>query len=235
MSHTETSFIWFSLKIPTGVYFRYETVTYRCLGHGDTPKTRIADMLFQLLEVFFIFNSELSEGSISDDSTITASPGEDVLLSCFFKPQTELVDSYLAVRWLCDFSVVHYTIDGEDLSDLTSHQFRGRTRIFPSQLSVGNASLLLQDVTVDDTGNYTCNVIGNTLRSTQSIQLDIQESFLPSIVGTPCVFFAIICVCLFIFKHFRKKNIKESLRCLFEQRPASDSSPPREEKKQKTL
>ncbi|XP_028681720.1 V-set domain-containing T-cell activation inhibitor 1-like isoform X2 [Erpetoichthys calabaricus] len=170
--------------------------------------TCVADMLFRLLDVLFIFISEPSEGSVSDVTIITASPGEDVLLGCFFKPQTESVDGYLAVRWLRDFSVVHYTIDGEDLSDLTSHQFRGRTHIFPSQLSMGNASLLLQDVTVDDTGNYTCNLIGNTLRSTQSIQLDVQDSFLPSIVENPCVFFAILCVCLFVFKHLRKKHIK---------------------------
>uniref|UniRef100_A0A8C4TCJ7 Ig-like domain-containing protein n=1 Tax=Erpetoichthys calabaricus TaxID=27687 RepID=A0A8C4TCJ7_ERPCA len=121
--------------------------------------------------------------SLSHTHTLGLSLAPPLLIACFLSlslslslspPHTESVDGYLAVRWLRDFSVVHYTIDGEDLSDLTSHQFRGRTHIFPSQLSMGNASLLLQDVTVDDTGNYTCNLIGNTLRSTQSIQLDVQ-------------------------------------------------------------
>ncbi|XP_039591716.1 V-set domain-containing T-cell activation inhibitor 1-like isoform X3 [Polypterus senegalus] len=178
-------------------------------------------MLFRLLDMFFIFIFEPSEGSNSEVSIITASPGQDVWLGCFFKPQTEPVDGYLAVRWLRDFSVVHYTIDGEDLSDLTSHQFRGRTHIFPSQLSMGNASLLLQDVTLDDTGNYTCNVIGNTLRSTQSIQLDVQGGSGPGVLQRQCL--------------LQRICDGEILKLFCKQRPASDSNHPKKKKKQKTL
>uniref|UniRef100_A0A669EKA1 Ig-like domain-containing protein n=1 Tax=Oreochromis niloticus TaxID=8128 RepID=A0A669EKA1_ORENI len=54
---------------------------------------------------------------------------------------------------------VHLFYDGHDQLAVQNQRFRGRTSLFPDQVSSGNASLLLTRVKVQDEGRYKCQAI----------------------------------------------------------------------------
>ncbi|KAJ0015621.1 hypothetical protein NQD34_009241 [Periophthalmus magnuspinnatus] len=61
------------------------------------------------------------------------------------------------IRWLkTDNEVVHVSVDGTDQLQKQAPSFRGRTSLFPEQISRGNASLQLSHVKESDQGSYLC-------------------------------------------------------------------------------
>ncbi|XP_025051686.1 myelin-oligodendrocyte glycoprotein-like isoform X3 [Alligator sinensis] len=50
--------------------------------------------------------------------------------------------------------VMHAYRDGKDDLESQAKRFRGRTEVFPEEIDNGNASLLLKNITQNDTGTY---------------------------------------------------------------------------------
>ena len=65
----------------------------------------------------------------------------------------------LRVEWRTDSeSVVNVFQQKEIRAELQSQSFRGRADFFPEEISRGNFSILLSDVTPEDAGVYRCGV-----------------------------------------------------------------------------
>lgn len=94
------------------------------------------------------------------DQPVVAHHGNDVTLNCSFNHARTFNLSDLSVFWqLTDTkrSVHGYWEEHDQLVD-QAESFANRTSLFPAQLGMGNASLLLSRVEVADEGSYTCFV-----------------------------------------------------------------------------
>ncbi|KAG7469021.1 hypothetical protein MATL_G00124310 [Megalops atlanticus] len=90
---------------------------------------------------------------------VLAAPGSDVTLSCSFpQRETDSLDSVIVNWQRGDTEVVHSYYRRKDQLQRQSSAYRGRTQLFPEELSVGNASLRLRGVQGSDHGEYICAV-----------------------------------------------------------------------------
>lgn len=94
------------------------------------------------------------------EQPVVALHGRDATLNCSFTPTTAFNLSDLTVFWqLTDTKrSVHGYREGNDQLADQAESFTNRTSLFPTQLGLGNASLLLNRVRVADEGSYTCFV-----------------------------------------------------------------------------
>lgn len=94
------------------------------------------------------------------EQPVVALHGSDVTLNCTFSHASSFNLSDLSIFWqLTDTKrSVHGYWDGQDQLVNQAESFTNRTSLFTSQLSLGNASLLLSRVVVADEGSYTCFV-----------------------------------------------------------------------------
>lgn len=94
------------------------------------------------------------------EQPVVALHGSDAVLNCSFSPASPFNLSDLSVFWqLTDTKrSVHSYTEGHDQLTEQAESFVNRTSLFPTQLGLGNASLLLRRVGVADEGSYTCFV-----------------------------------------------------------------------------
>uniref|UniRef100_A0A3B5QLI7 CD276 molecule n=1 Tax=Xiphophorus maculatus TaxID=8083 RepID=A0A3B5QLI7_XIPMA len=94
------------------------------------------------------------------DLPVVALHGKDVTLKCSFSHTSPFNLSDVTVFWqLTDTKrSVHGFSMGQDQLTEQAESYANRTSLFLSQLTMGNASLLLQRVAVADEGSYTCFV-----------------------------------------------------------------------------
>ncbi|KAI3377040.1 hypothetical protein L3Q82_000253 [Scortum barcoo] len=94
------------------------------------------------------------------EQPVVALHGRDATLNCSFSYASPFNLSDLSVFWqLTDTKrSVHGYWDGRDQLADQAERFANRTSLFPAQLGLGNASLLLSRVAVADEGSYTCFV-----------------------------------------------------------------------------
>ncbi|KAM6942918.1 CD276 antigen [Xenentodon cancila] len=94
------------------------------------------------------------------EQPVVALHGRDIVLNCSFSPASPFNLSDLTVFWqLTDTKRnVHGYWNGQDQLGDQAEGFTNRTSLFPDQLGLGNASLLLRNVMVADEGSYTCFV-----------------------------------------------------------------------------
>lgn len=94
------------------------------------------------------------------EQPVVALHASDVILNCSFSHANPFNLSDVSVFWqLTDTqrNVHRYSAGHDQLVD-QAERFANRTRLFPNQLGLGNASLLLSRVVVADEGSYTCFV-----------------------------------------------------------------------------
>uniref|UniRef100_A0A671TP92 Ig-like domain-containing protein n=1 Tax=Sparus aurata TaxID=8175 RepID=A0A671TP92_SPAAU len=92
---------------------------------------------------------------IGSHQPIVALVGDDVLLPCHLEPPLDVTT--LSVEWRRGSALVHvYRSRGDDPVS-QDQNFKGRTSLFQDEMTRGNISLKLTDVTEQDAGNYTCS------------------------------------------------------------------------------
>nr|XP_057944440.1 CD276 antigen isoform X1 [Doryrhamphus excisus]XP_057944442.1 CD276 antigen isoform X1 [Doryrhamphus excisus]XP_057944443.1 CD276 antigen isoform X1 [Doryrhamphus excisus] len=94
------------------------------------------------------------------DQPVVALYGRDATLNCSFDAAGPFNESDLTVFWQLTEtkrSVYGYS-EGHDQLVEQFYSFVNRTSLFPAELRLGNASLLLRKVAVADEGSYTCFV-----------------------------------------------------------------------------
>lgn len=74
--------------------------------------------------------------------------------------ETPLPVEELEVEWkkTDEEALVHLFQNGEDKPEAQYPSYRGRAKFFPEQIFKGNFSILLENITVEDTGIYKCVV-----------------------------------------------------------------------------
>ncbi|XP_045919967.1 sodium channel subunit beta-4-like [Micropterus dolomieu] len=87
---------------------------------------------------------------------VTVVVGDDVILPCHLEPPFDVKN--LTVEWTCNKSIVHVYRSLEDYLDNQDQKFKGRTSLFRDEMTRGNISLKLTNVTEQDSGNYSCFV-----------------------------------------------------------------------------
>uniref|UniRef100_A0A3B4HAY6 Ig-like domain-containing protein n=1 Tax=Pundamilia nyererei TaxID=303518 RepID=A0A3B4HAY6_9CICH len=96
-------------------------------------------------------------GCCRNQKTITAEPGQDVTLTCR-APNKHII----VVKWsradLGDEYVLLYR-DGHFVPDDQHPSFKNRVDLQDRQMKDGDVSLILKDVTINDTGTYECRVV----------------------------------------------------------------------------
>ena len=104
---------------------------------------------------------------LSDQKNITAESGQDVTLTCR-APNNNIT----AVHWsradLRDKNVLLYQ-DGQFDPDSQHPSFKNRVDLQDRQMKDGDVSLILKDVTINDTGTYECRVFMGETRSWKSV------------------------------------------------------------------
>ncbi|KAJ8334694.1 hypothetical protein SKAU_G00403330 [Synaphobranchus kaupii] len=106
------------------------------------------------------------------DSEMVGVHGQPVVLRCWYTPSSGL--NGLVVTWQRaeDSQVVHSFYYGKDQLDRQSLSYYNRTRVFPTDLANGNASLALARVRPEDAGRYLCSV--SSLQGTDKVEVRLK-------------------------------------------------------------
>ncbi|XP_036376493.1 CD276 antigen-like [Megalops cyprinoides] len=110
--------------------------------------------------------------ALCEDTPVTCLFSEACVLPCSFKPSQKVL-----IHWLImEEVIVHSYYDGNDQLEHQNGRYKGRTSLFRDLISHGNASLLLQNTSIQDQGRYKCYT---------STTLGNQESFVSLRVEAP--------------------------------------------------
>uniref|UniRef100_A0A3Q1GFQ7 Ig-like domain-containing protein n=1 Tax=Acanthochromis polyacanthus TaxID=80966 RepID=A0A3Q1GFQ7_9TELE len=114
---------------------------------------------------------------------IQAAVGEDVILPCHLKPESDV--RKLTVEWKHNKTTVHMYRSLADDPDSQDERFKNRTRLFRDEMVRGNISLNLSYVTEQDKGIYTCSVHNHTQVIEGNVTLEVGESVGEDVI-LPC-------------------------------------------------
>lgn len=84
-------------------------------------------------------------------------------------------ESTAVIKWtyLTSGAIVHLYIENQDRLRYQDVRFRGRTSLFTDKISMGNASLLLTGVKVEDSGIYECIISSKSGPKKSQINLKV--------------------------------------------------------------
>ncbi|XP_030286035.1 myelin-oligodendrocyte glycoprotein-like [Sparus aurata] len=147
---------------------------------------------------------------IGSHQPIVALVGDDVLLPCHLEPPLDVTT--LSVEWRRGSALVHvYRSRGDDPVS-QDQNFKGRTSLFQDEMTRGNISLKLTDITEQDAGNYTCSV-PKLQRS--SVTLVVEPPPARGFLSTFIVIIAAIAVIVLVVTGtcLKNKKIVERKKC----------------------
>ncbi|XP_028261523.1 butyrophilin-like protein 2 isoform X2 [Parambassis ranga] len=121
-----------------------------------------------VVALLVVFSVEGQYRVIGSPKTVTAAPGDDVILTCRVDPELNLAER--TVEWLKPDlppdprdrlrgeEYVHQYRDAGEVLDLQMEAYRGRTMLFKDELKHGNISLKIFNVSEEDGGRYRCYI-----------------------------------------------------------------------------
>ncbi|XP_058487984.1 butyrophilin-like protein 10 [Solea solea] len=154
------------------------------LSHNNNRFTRneLTLMGFSAKNTLVLFCSLVCFGSTpqaqDEVSRTYVKEGEDAVLHCSSENRQSL--EYSVVQWQNkDSNDVFLYERGYNSEDDSSEQYRGRVSLFHDKLKNGNASMILRDTRIEDTGIYTCRLsVGSGRSRTQLIVGAVQAPVL---------------------------------------------------------
>ncbi|XP_047241851.1 myelin-oligodendrocyte glycoprotein-like [Girardinichthys multiradiatus] len=124
-----------------------------------------ADLWWILFSVSFFFTS-------TDQTNITAEPGQNTILPCRAADNKPVI----AVEWRRTDLGKEYVLlyrDGRIDPGNQHPSYKNRVDLQDRQMMEGNVSLVLKNLTTNDTGAYECRVQNEGSRETKLINLDV--------------------------------------------------------------
>ncbi|KAL4624120.1 CD276 antigen-like [Arapaima gigas] len=127
--------------------------------HGETDMNFSSSLVASAVIIWLSCGGSISVFEI----TVPREPqvaifGCSMVLLCSFPVKGPPDYNSIIITWQRDLKVVHSFYYNQDQLAQQSSHYINRTTLYHSQLASGNASLRLDHVTPDDSGNYTCSV-----------------------------------------------------------------------------
>lgn len=101
--------------------------------------------------------------------------GGSVLLPCYVEHPIPLEELEVEWRRTDSGALVHLFQEGEVRSDSQDYAYTGRAHLFMEEVIRGNYSLVLNNVTREDTGVYVCKVYNNSASSNITAEVYLGE------------------------------------------------------------
>ncbi|KAG5265638.1 hypothetical protein AALO_G00244690 [Alosa alosa] len=116
------------------------------------------------------------EFKVTVPSSLVVTLGEPVVLPCSFSVGNAWQPEGMVITWQRGLEVVHSFYYNRDQLKRQSPHYAKRTHLYHSEMQKGNASLMLENITMDDVGEYVCSV---------SSQLGSEKKSFPLKVAAP--------------------------------------------------
>ncbi|KAK2905156.1 hypothetical protein Q8A67_006955 [Cirrhinus molitorella] len=140
----------------------------------------ISGLIILILAIAF----SVSQGIVNSRSPSTVGNlAEDVVLDCRFLSNSGNEQfSDVSITWLKDSlsGVVYEYKKKEAQLQGQNTQFKNRAELFSNAISMGNASLLLRNVKLEDEGVYRCSVSAPKVSGTTSVNLRVAAFSAPT-------------------------------------------------------
>ncbi|XP_077335699.1 V-set domain-containing T-cell activation inhibitor 1 [Lithobates pipiens] len=115
-------------------------------------------------------------GNSSTNAVMTSNAvgqiNNNVILGCTFTPDTKQSSDVLWEKVGLTGTVYKYVNGKISLTD-QNNAFKGRTSLFPTQLTTGNGSLLLSNVQLSDIGTYKCTITNSQGTGSNTLYLNV--------------------------------------------------------------
>ncbi|XP_031436181.2 butyrophilin-like protein 8 isoform X2 [Clupea harengus] len=99
-----------------------------------------------------------SEFKVTVPSSLVVTLGQPVVLPCSFSVGNVWQPESIVITWQRGLEVVHSFYYNRDQLKRQSPHYVKRTSLYQSEMQKGNASLRLENVTIEDRGEYICSV-----------------------------------------------------------------------------
>ncbi|XP_074065086.1 butyrophilin-like protein 2 [Macrotis lagotis] len=104
---------------------------------------------------------------------IMALVGEDILLSCQLNPKMDTRE--MVVKWISGPLVVLLYRRGQEMEDVQAPQFQGRTKMLRHEMTEGKVTVIIHQVQLSDSGQYTCYFQAGAFHNETSFDLQVTE------------------------------------------------------------
>ncbi|XP_073526981.1 V-set domain-containing T-cell activation inhibitor 1 isoform X2 [Phyllobates terribilis] len=135
----------------------------------------IVIIILLVAAIALIIGLSVAGNSTTNDVTTVSAVGQiggNVILSCTFTPDVKQSSNILWEK-VGDSGVVYKYENGKiSLSD-QNPKYKSRTSLFLNELSVGNASLIMNSLTVADSGVYKCTITNSKGKGANTLSLNV--------------------------------------------------------------
>ncbi|XP_078013006.1 myelin-oligodendrocyte glycoprotein-like isoform X1 [Phascolarctos cinereus] len=104
---------------------------------------------------------------------IRAWVGEDVQLSCHLSPKFDARG--MTVKWVRGPLVVHLYRMGQEMEEVQAPAFQGRTKMLRKDMAEGKVTVIIHQVQLSDTGQYTCYFQEGSFYNETSFHFQVAE------------------------------------------------------------
>ncbi|KAL4008403.1 hypothetical protein ACER0C_002255 [Sarotherodon galilaeus] len=151
---------------------------------------------------------------------ITAESGQDVTLTCR-APNNNII----VVKWSRADLKQEYVLlyrDSHFVPDYQHPSFKNRVDLQDRQMKDGDVSLILKNVTINDTGTYECHVVQRVRKPTKLISIVYLHVDPPGVEEVSVVLIVILCISavllvaaavgFWIFRKYKHQHSRDSIQ-----------------------
>nr|XP_020845472.1 myelin-oligodendrocyte glycoprotein-like [Phascolarctos cinereus] len=116
---------------------------------------------------------------------IRAWVGKDVQLSCHLSPKFDVQG--MTVKWVRGPLVVHLYRMGQEMEEVQAPAFQGRTKMLREEMAEGKVTVIIHQVKLSDTGQYTCYFQEGFFYNETSFELQVAGPYRKESQSSPTV------------------------------------------------